>query len=143
MAHVNNAEVDAARLEAVRAYYANDLFAVKVSGLSIVEAQPGRSVVACDVQPFHCNAKGGVMGGVFYTMGDFASSIADWSPDEINYTVDSSMQFLSSVKGTRLIATANAERRGRGVGFYHVEIVDDLGTKVAVGAYTYMHRAQS
>lgn len=131
---------DADRLERVRAYYAEDLFAVEAAGITIDEARQGASVVSMQVRPIHRNAKGGIMGGALFTMADFASSVADWQPDQVNMTVDSSMQFLSGLKGTRCIATATAERRGRTMGFYRVHIEDDLGTKLAIGTFTYLHR---
>ena len=129
-----------AYLETVRSYFADDLFAMKTSGIRIVDAKPGSSVVAVTVDERHHNAKGGVMGGLYLTMADFASAIADWDENEINMTVSSSMQFTDMPRGNELIATCTAKRRGRTMGFYDIDIQDAEGRLVAHGAYSLMHR---
>lgn len=127
-------------LETVRNYFSADLYAVQTSAIRIVDAEPGKAVVAVTIDERHCNAKGGVMGGLLLTMADFASAIADWKEDEINLTVASSMQFTSAPKDNELTATSTASRRGRTMGFYDIDIRDGSGKLVAKGSYTLMHR---
>lgn len=127
-------------LEKVRAYFKDDVYATEVSGFEIAEAEPGRAVVTLSADRRHTNAKGGIMGGVMYSMADFASSIADWDENELNMTVDSHMSFLTGAKDFHLKATATAQRRGRTIGFYRVDITDGTGRLLAQGSYTMMHR---
>lgn len=126
-------------LEGAREYFSKDLFATQTTGIVIDDVTADGAVCSLDIGPQHTNVKGGVMGGVFYTMADFAASIADWYPGRIASTVDSSMQFLHLAKGTHIVATATVERNGRAMGFYHVKIVDELGTDIAIGTYTIYH----
>lgn len=126
-------------LESARCYFSKDLFATETTGIRIDEVHSDHTVCSLEIGPGHLNAKGGVMGGVLYTLGDFSASIADWYPGKIAATVDSQMQFLHLAKGSRLIATATVERNGRAMAFYRVTIEDELGTKVAIGSYTVYH----
>ena len=136
----NGADAEEKTPETAHAYFEHDRFATEVAGIVIESIEDHGAVCSLDIEPRHCNAKGGVMGGVLYTLGDFSASIADWQPGVLNATIDSSMQFLAVAKGTHLTATASAERHGRTMGFYRVVIEDDLGTSVAAGSYTLAHR---
>ena len=133
-------EEKAARLKEIRDYYKDDLYATEATGLVIDDAVPGWAQVSMDIVPRVLNAKGGVMGGAMFTMADFAASIADYQAGWMNMSIDSQMQFIHLAKGTRLIATAIAEYRGRSVGYYRIRIEDDLGTLVATSSFTCMHR---
>ena len=45
--------------------------------------------------------------------------------------VSNTIEFLSVAMGSRLIATCSADKSGRSLGFYTVEVADDLGNPVA------------
>lgn len=127
-------------VERVRDFFGLDTFAMETTGIAIEDAKPGEATVTLDWTERHSNAKGGVMGGVLFTMADLAASIADWKEGEINMTVDASMQYLHGAEDGRLTAVARAQRIGRTIGFYRVDITDGTGTLVAQGSFTYMHR---
>ncbi|MCC6109862.1 MAG: PaaI family thioesterase [Denitrobacterium sp.] len=127
-------------LERVRDFFGHDTFAMETTGIAIEDAAPGEATVTLDWSARHSNAKGGVMGGVLFTMADLAASIADWKEGEVNMTVDASMQYLHGAKDSHLRAVARAQRTGRTIGFYRVDITDGAGTLVAQGSFTYMHR---
>ena len=92
-------------------------YAVETTGLTIVEASCGHAVIGARIERRHLNADGNVMGGMLLTMADFAASVADYDPRDVGVTVDLSLQFVSSSRGSRLIATADAVKRGRTMGF--------------------------
>ncbi len=46
---------------------------------------------------------------------------------------------MKSCKGSRLIAVARPDRNGRRLGFYTVDVFDDLGTHCARMTATVMH----
>ena len=130
----------AQRLEEIRDYYKDDLFATQAAGIRIDDAAPGWAKVSMEIAPHVLNAKGGVMGGAMFTMADFAASIADYQPGYMNMSVDSHMQFVHVARGSRLTATAIAEYRGRQMGYYRIRVEDDLGTLVATSSFTCMHQ---
>lgn len=128
-----------ATLEEVRAHFASDRFVAGALGAQILEARPGHAVCAFDLQERHLNEKGGVMGGAIFSLGDFAIVVASTvgSPDTVS--VAFSINFMSAPKGSRLIATADEDKRGRRLGFGTCLIEDDLGTPVARLTGTVMH----
>lgn len=120
-----------ASLEEVQAYFANDHFATDACGCEVVEAQRGHAVCAFDITPTHRNQMGNVMGGAIFTVADFSLAVASNMGQDPSVSVCNSIEFLSTAKGARLIATCDADKDGRSLGFFTIDVTDDLGTKVA------------
>lgn len=130
-----------ASLEQVQRIFSNDRFATEATGCRVVEAGPGHAVCELDVCERHLNEKGGVMGGAIFTLADFACAVASNIGEEPTVSVAFSIQYLSAVKGKRLIATADAQKNGRTLGFYDCMVSDDLGRDIAHVTGTCMHTA--
>lgn len=130
-----------ASLEQVQRIFSNDRFATEPTGCRVVEAGPGHAVCELDVCERHLNEKGGVMGGAIFTLADFACAVASNIGEEPTVSVAFSIQYLSAVKGKRLIATADAQKNGRTLGFYDCMVRDDLGRDIAHVTGTCMHTA--
>lgn len=118
-------------LEEVREFFGHDLFATEACGCEVLEASRGHGVCAFTIGPRHRNAQGNVMGGAIFTLADFALAIACNIGEEPTVSVSSTIEYLSMARGTRLIATAEADKSGRNLGFYTIDVTDDLGTRVA------------
>ena len=118
-------------LEEVQAFFAHDRFAAEACGCEVLEAARGHARCAFTVGPQHMNAQGNVMGGAIFTLADFALAVACNVGEKPTMSVQSSIEYYNVARGARLIATAEADKSGRSLGFYTVNIVDDLGTKVA------------
>lgn len=130
-----------ASLEQVQRIFSNDRFATEATGCRVVEAGPGHAVCELDVCERHLNEKGGVMGGAIFTLADFACAVALNIGEEPTVSVAFSIQYLSAVKGKRLIATADAQKNGRTLGFYDCMVRDDLERDIAHVTGTCMHTA--
>lgn len=130
-----------ASLEQVQRIFSNDRFATETTGCRVAEAGPGHAVCELDVCERHLNEKGGVMGGAIFTLADFACAVASNIGEEPTVSVAFSIQYLSAVKGKRLIATADAQKNGRTLGFYDCVVRDDLGRDIAHVTGTCMHTA--
>ena len=128
-----------ASLEEVQRIFANDHYATEAAGCRVVEAAPGHGVCEFDIEERHINEKGGVMGGAIFTLADFAIAIAANVGEEPTVSVACSIQYMSAVRGNRLIATADADKNGRNLGFYDCLVTDELGTPVARVTGTCMH----
>ena len=118
-------------IEEVRELFGNDRFATEACGCRVLEASRGRAVCAFDIAPIHLNAMGNVMGGAIFTLADFALAIACNMGEEPTVAVNNTIEYLNSTKGSTLIATCDADKSGRNLGFYTVEVKDDLDTPVA------------
>ncbi|MEG0503744.1 MAG: PaaI family thioesterase, partial [Raoultibacter sp.] len=69
--------------------------------------------------------------GAIFTLADFALAVASNIGEAPTVSICNSIEFLSGVQGEKLIATCEADKSGRSLGFYTVRITDDLGTLVA------------
>lgn len=118
-------------IDEVRALFANDHYATEACGCRVVEAARGHAVCEFDIQDIHRNAQGGVMGGAIFTLADFALAIARNIGEQPTVSVSNSIEFMSGAKGGRLIATCDADKSGRSLGFYTIDVRDELGTPVA------------
>jgi acyl-CoA thioesterase len=119
-------------LEAARAYFANDRFASERCGAVVEEARPGHAVCSFVIEPAHRNAMGAVMGGAVFTLADFALAVASNFGQPPRVTATSNVEFVSAAKGSRLVATCDADRTGSRLGFYTTRVEDDLGRLVAL-----------
>lgn len=118
-------------LEQVADYFAGDRFATKAAGCRVMEASRGHSVCEMELADIHRNATGNVMGGAIFTLADFALAIASNVGEAPSVSVSNTIEYFSATKGTRLIATCEADKSGRRLGFYTVEITDDTGRRIA------------
>ena len=118
-------------IEEVRKLFGNDRFATEACGCRVLEASRGHAVCAFDIAPIHLNAMGNVMGGAIFTLADCALAIACNMGEEPTVAVNNTIEYLNSTKGSTLIATCDADKSGRNLGFYTVEVKDDLDTPVA------------
>ena len=126
-------------LEEIREVFAGDRFATAAAGAVIEEARPGYAKCCLTLTDRHRNAMGGVMGGVHFTLADFAFAVAANVAGVPTVSVASSIQFLAAVKGERLTAQAHCRKDGVTSCFYEVEVEDDTGRLVALVTITANH----
>lgn len=120
-----------ATLDEVREVFANDHFATDACGCRVVEAARGHAVCEFDIEECHRNQHGNVMGGAIFTLADFALAIASNVGESPSVSVSNTIEYLSATRGSRLIATCDADKSGRSLGFYTVDVRDDLGRRIA------------
>ena len=118
-------------IEEVRTFFGNDRYATEACGCRVLEAARGHAVCAFTIGDIHKNATGNVMGGAIFTLADFALAIACNIGENPTVSVSNTIEYLSTAKGAQLIATCDADKSGRNLGFYTVDVCDELGTHVA------------
>lgn len=118
-------------IEEVRELFGNDRFATEMCGCRVIEASRGHAVCEFDIADTHLNAQGNIMGGAIFTLADFALAIGCNIGEQPTVAVSNTIEYLNTAKGTKLIATCETNKSGRSLGFYEVNVVDDLGTHVA------------
>lgn len=117
-------------LEELNDFFGHDRFAASI-GCKIVEGSVGHGVAELVIEDHHRNALGIVMGGAIFTLADFALAIASNVGVEPSVSINSSIDYYSASKGTKLIATCNVDKGGRRLGFYTTDITDDTGKRIA------------
>lgn len=117
-------------LEKAREMFRNDRFATE-TGAVIDEIGDCYSKVSLVINEHHKNAVGGVMGGVYFTLADFAFAVAsNWQkPGVVGLNCD--ISFIGVPKTERIAAEAKLIKDGRSICTYDVKINDDLGNPVA------------
>ena len=118
-------------LERIRAYFNNDKYATEVTGIKITDARERYAKVELDLDERHCNALHAVMGGVYFTMCDFAFAIASNYNSVPCVTLGTHSIFMNRNRGTHLICEAKCIKDGRTTCFYDLMVTDDQGTEIA------------
>ena len=111
--------------------FRNDRFATE-NGAAIDEVGDHYAKCSLILEDRHRNAMGAVMGGVYFTLADFALAVAcNWQEME-SVTLNSDIAYLSSAKGDKLTAEAVCVKNGRTTGYYRIEVRDEKDNLAAV-----------
>jgi len=117
-------------MEEARAYFSCDRFATE-NGIVLDELDETHAVTSMAVEARHKNAYGGVMGGAIFTLADFAFAALTNDRERVTVAQQVSINYLSPVKGKKLIATARYKKDGRNSCVVNVDVVDDTGREIA------------
>ncbi len=118
-------------LEEARSFFENDRFAIE-NGMTIDEIGEGYAVCSVKICSRHRNALGNVMGGVYFTLADFAFAVAVNGIHEPSVAMDSNIAFLTAAKGGSLTARAEVVRSGNTTTYCEVRVKDGEDRLVAV-----------
>ena len=117
-------------MEEAQAFFAQDRFATE-NGMTLDELGEDYAVCSVVLTARHRNAYGGVMGGVIFTLADYAFAAASNNIHRVTVAMQVSINYLSAPKGEKLIATAKCIKDGKTSMVVNVDIVDDTGRDVA------------
>ena len=117
-------------LEEAREFFYKDKFAVN-TGITLDEITEDEALCSLDVTDEHRNAYGGVMGGVIFTLADFAFTVLSNQIHQLTVAQQVDIHYLSAPKGEKLIAKATCRKSGRTSSIVNVDISDDTGRDVA------------
>ncbi|SHM55239.1 PaaI family thioesterase [Ruminococcus flavefaciens] len=122
--------VDEETLKKVREVFCGDHFATEM-GAVVDEIDDHYAKCSLVLNDHHKNAVGGIMGGVYFTLADFAFAVAsNWQkPGVVGVNCDAS--FIGVPKTQRITAEAKLIKDGRSLCCYNVDIRDELGNPVA------------
>lgn len=129
-----------AQLPAVRKLFEGDRFATE-NGMVIDEIGDHYAKCSVVLTDTHRNAMGGVMGGVHFTLADFAFAVAANWQHMGTVALSTDISFIGAVKGNVLTAEAVMIKNGRSVACYHVTVTDDLGNLAADVKIIGFHKA--
>lgn len=117
-------------IEEIREFFSHDAFATNAGGY-IEEVGDNYSVCSMPIDERHMNAVGNVMGGVYFTLADFAFAVATNHDNPCCVSLDSTINFMSIAKGDKIYAKAECIRDGRTTCVYIIKITDAAGKLVA------------
>ena len=117
-------------VESAREFFYNDKFAVN-TGITLDELTEDEAICSLKLTDEHKNAYGGVMGGVIFTLADFAFAVLSNQIHQLTVAQQVSINYLSAPKGDELIAKATCRKSGRTSSIVIVNVSDNLGRDVA------------
>ncbi|WP_458456386.1 PaaI family thioesterase [Methanobrevibacter sp.] len=117
-------------IEEAREFFYKDKFAVN-TGVTLDDLTEDEVVCSLDITDEHRNAYGGVMGGVIFTLADFAFAVLSNQIHQLTVAQQVSINYLSAPKGDKLIAEASCRKNGRNSSIIIVNVSDDIGRDVA------------
>ena len=118
-------------IEEAREFFKGDLFAAK-NGMQIDELWEDGCVCSMTLTKDHRNAYGSVMGGVTFTLADFAQAVASNQIHKSSVAQEVTIHYLSAPKGDRLIARTQCIKNGRNASVIQVKVTDDTGRDIAL-----------
>ncbi len=117
-------------IESAREFFYKDKFAVD-TGIVLDEISETEAICSLEVNDNHKNAYGGVMGGVIFTLADFAFAVLSNQIHQPTVAQQVDIHYLSAPKGDKLIARATCRKSGRTSSIVNVDISDNTGRDVA------------
>ena len=116
-------------IESAREFFYKDKFAVD-TGITLDELSEDFAVCSLKITDNHRNAYGGVMGGVIFTLADFAFAVLSNQIHQLTVAQQVDIHYLSAPKGEKLIAKATCRKSGRTSSIVNVDVCDDIGRDV-------------
>ena len=117
-------------VDEAKEFFYKDKFAVN-TGITLDELTEDEAICSLKLTDEHRNAYGGVMGGVIFTLGDFAFAVLSNQIHQLTVAQQVDIHYLSAPKGDKLIAKATCRKDGRTSSIINVDISDDVGGDVA------------
>ncbi len=116
-------------IEEAREFFKGDKFATNL-GVSLEKLDEDSCECSLELNDGHKNAVGGVMGGVMFTLADFAFAVLSNNLYSPTVAQQVSVNYLSAPKGNKLIARAVCKKNGRSSSIINVDVSDDTGRDI-------------
>ena len=122
---------DIEELEKVREIFRWDRFATEMGA---VVDEIGDHCAKCSliINEHHKNAMGGIMGGVYFTLADFALAVVANDIHSLSVAQQVSINYLNAPKGSILYADSECIKNGRTTSTIQVKVSDDTGRDIAL-----------
>lgn len=121
-------------------YLDADTFAAGVVGATIEKHGPDYALCALTLTDRHRNGHGIVMGGVLFTLADFAFAVACDAMHTGTVTAQSSIHFVAPARGGRITAEASCVHKGKTCSLYEVSLRDEADRLLAKVSCTGFHK---
>lgn len=132
--------MEARTIEDIREFFAGDEFARTCLGATIddFDFATGTATVSMTFDNRHHNAQGFIMGGVFFSLADYALAIASNVNQPPSASTNVSIEHLRRAKGSTLRAIARPDKLGHTLAFFTIDEFDETDRLVARATATVM-----
>ena len=125
--------------DTIREFFSHDLYAYD-TGCYIEEVADRYAKVSLVLTDRHRNAVGGVMGGVYFTLADFAFAVAsNWQKAD-TVSLNSDISFIGVPKTEKIFAETELVKDGRTVCTYIVKVYDAENNALAAVKIVGFHK---
>ncbi len=131
--------MDINNIEEVREFFGQDKYAAD-AGCYIEEIGENYSKISIKLDDRHKNAVGGIMGGVYFTMADFAFAVATNRSRPGTVSLDADISFNGTPKTDKIYAETELVKDGRSTCCYIVKIQDELGNILSTVKFVGFHK---
>lgn len=125
-------------MDKIREFFSHDRYAFN-TGCYIEDVDDCFARISLTLDERHYNAVGGVMGGVYFTIADFAFAVASNWQKSGTVSITSDISFIGTPKSKKIIAETQLVKNGRTTCCYNVSVADDLGTPLAAVKIVGLH----
>ena len=105
----------------------------------IVETRSNYCKMSASITNTSLNPYNVAHGGFIFGLADTAAGIAARTKGVSAVTLDSSIQYLHTIKGEKIYAVANCIKEGRTISVYNVEIFDENDKLCVNSTFTYFY----
>lgn len=121
-------------LERARAIFQDrGTFAEGLVGCCIEDVAPGYALCSLALEEKHLNGLGSAMGGVIFTLADYAYAVASNFDRDVFVTSSSHIRYIKGARvGQRITAEAREVRSGRRSCLFEVSVRDENGELLAL-----------
>ena len=116
--------------EEAREYFNGDKYAM-ITGVKLDELTDEYSLASLVLSDIHKNANGGIMGGVIFTLADFAFAVLSNHIHMPTVAQQVSINYLGAPKGDTLFARAVCKKDGSRTVVINVDVTDSTGRDIA------------
>lgn len=117
-------------IEDAKKFFENDRFAY-TNGITIEELNELSCTCSIKLRDDHKNAIGGVMGGVIFTLADFALAVSSNHIHSPSVAMTVNCNFMSSAKGDTMYAYTECLKSGRTTSVFNIIVKDNTGVLIA------------
>jgi len=115
----------------IKEYFRNDRYAA-LSGVELLEVEPGRARAKMEIRDTHLNSCGSVQGGAIFTLADYAFAAAANAFGNLAVSVESSIRFFKSASTGTFFAEARVVNNHAKLATYEARVTNEKGELVAL-----------
>lgn len=127
-------------IEEIREFFSHDLYAYD-TGAYIEEVGDKYAKISLTLTERHRNAVGGVMGGVYFTIADFAFAVASNWQTPGTVSLDSDISFIGVPSTDKIYAETELVKDGKSICTYIIKVNDGAGKPLAVVKTVGFHKS--
>lgn len=127
-------------LEKVREFFKDDRFATE-AGAVIEEIGDHYAKVSLSLNKHHQNAAGGIMGGVYFTLADFAFAVAANWQRVGTVSINSDISFIGVPRTKKIFAETELLKNGKSTCCYNVSVYDEEKNPIAAVKFLGFNKA--